>query len=68
MQTADLMKFLPQGFVKDNVYQTETVEKALETAKKISSAEDLICVTGSLYLVGEAQRLLIESNEKRAFA
>ncbi len=68
MQTADLMKFLPQGFVKDNVYQTETVEKALETGKKISSAEDLICVTGSLYLVGEAQRLLIESNEKRAFA
>jgi folylpolyglutamate synthase/dihydropteroate synthase len=41
-------------------YRTETVEKALEIAKEISAVDDLICITGSLYLVGEAQKLLIE--------
>jgi dihydrofolate synthase/folylpolyglutamate synthase len=62
MEPADLIKFVPEGFEKANVYKTETVEKALELAKKISAAEDLICVTGSLYLVGEAQKLLTEKH------
>jgi folylpolyglutamate synthase/dihydropteroate synthase len=60
METTDLMKFLPSNFAKASIYRTETVEKALETAKEISAVDDLICITGSLYLVGEAQKLLIE--------
>ncbi len=60
METTDLMKFLPPNFAKASIYRTETVEKALEIAKEISAVDDLICITGSLYLVGEAQKLLIE--------
>jgi dihydrofolate synthase/folylpolyglutamate synthase len=57
-RTTDLMKVLPNGYVKSRVFQTETVAEALETARKISSENDLILVTGSLYLVGEAQKIL----------
>jgi dihydrofolate synthase/folylpolyglutamate synthase len=60
MPTEDLLKFIPKDFVKNNVFQTETVAQALEIAQKKSSNEDLICVTGSLYLVGEAQKYLTE--------
>lgn len=56
-KAAELMRFLPDTFDKKNVYQTETVEEALKIAGEISG-ENLICVTGSLYLVGEAQKLL----------
>ena len=68
METIDLMKFLPQDFVKKNVYQAETVEKAIKTAKEISAAEDLICVTGSLYLVGEFQSMCPKSIERKTLA
>lgn len=40
---------------KFNVKIASTVEEALRTAKEITSHEGLICVTGSLYLVGECQ-------------
>ncbi|MGI8638747.1 MAG: bifunctional folylpolyglutamate synthase/dihydrofolate synthase [Pyrinomonadaceae bacterium] len=58
MKTADLMKFLPENFDKLKIYPTEDIEQALKIAKNISCENDLICVTGSLYLVGEAQKLL----------
>lgn len=58
VETAELIKFLPADFVKENVYQSETVEQALKIAEEISGEKNLICVTGSLYLVGEAQKLL----------
>jgi len=63
METAELMKFLPADFDKENVFQTETVEKALKIAKEISTNDNLICVTGSLYLVGEAQKILNSKSE-----
>ncbi len=34
------------------------VEEALGIAKEISKADNLICATGSLYLVGETQKIL----------
>lgn len=34
---------------------SESVPKAIRQAKSIATEEDLICVTGSLYVVGEAQ-------------
>lgn len=58
METADLMKFLPADFAVETVRQTETVAEALQLAAEISPEENLICVTGSLYLVGEAQKVL----------
>ncbi len=43
-------------FAKRDVILTENIAEALESAKTFSS--NLTCVTGSLYLVGEAQKIL----------
>ncbi len=37
---------------------TQTLEEALAIAKSAVSREDLICITGSFYLVGEAKQLI----------
>ncbi|MFW6133419.1 MAG: bifunctional folylpolyglutamate synthase/dihydrofolate synthase [Planctomycetota bacterium] len=39
----------------------ETLEDAMRTADSAVSHEDLICVTGSFYLVGEAKTLLVKA-------
>lgn len=41
----------------------ETVESALKSAMDEASSEDLICVTGSLYVVGEALAMLKPSDQ-----
>ena len=53
-----LLKLVPAAFPKDNVFLTQTSIEALEIARKITGKEGLICVTGSLYLVGEIQKIL----------
>ncbi len=40
------------------VYLTETVSEALDKANEIASDDDLIVVTGSLYLIGEIKKIL----------
>lgn len=61
METAELVKFVPQNLDKSRIHLAETVEDALKAANKSSSANELILVTGSLYLVGEAQAELGKS-------
>jgi dihydrofolate synthase/folylpolyglutamate synthase len=56
--TDSLLKLVPAAFPKDNVFLTQTSLEALETARKITGKEGLVCVTGSLYLVGEIQKIL----------
>jgi dihydrofolate synthase/folylpolyglutamate synthase len=46
---------------KFNVKITPTVREALQLAKEMTSHEGLICIAGSLYLVGEAQKILAET-------
>ncbi|HEY0429360.1 MAG TPA: folylpolyglutamate synthase/dihydrofolate synthase family protein [Pyrinomonadaceae bacterium] len=58
-ETSELINFLPENFDRKNVFEAESVEDALKKALEISPSENLICVTGSLYLVGEAQKVLI---------
>lgn len=58
MEASELLNFAPENFGKENLFVTNTVAEALKKASEISSGEDLICVTGSLYLVGEAQKIL----------
>ncbi len=65
IETSELIKFLPDDYSGDNVFQADGVEEALEIAGKVSPVKNLICVTGSLYLVGEAQKHLAVSGEKR---
>jgi folylpolyglutamate synthase/dihydropteroate synthase len=52
------MKFVPEDNTAGNIYIAETVGDAIDNALTISSKDDLICVTGSLYLVGEAKKYL----------
>lgn len=57
MDASELMKFVPQDFKKENILVTKTVEEALKIAR-LRAVKGIICVTGSLYLVGEAQKIL----------
>jgi dihydrofolate synthase/folylpolyglutamate synthase len=63
----DLQKlFLEQS---DKMAQTaDTLDEALNLAALAVSREDLICVTGSFYLVGEAKKHLGDLASKRAKA
>lgn len=62
MEAKELMKFLPEDFDKEKVFVSKTVSEAIKLAGEINEKNDLICVTGSLYLVGEAQRILSEAS------
>lgn len=50
-----LRELVPQNFPAGKVFVTESVSEAIKKAREITAPEDLICVTGSLYLVGEAK-------------
>jgi dihydrofolate synthase/folylpolyglutamate synthase len=56
-ETSELLKFVPKDFKKENLAVMETVEEALKIAP-FYAAHGIICVAGSLYLVGEAQKIL----------
>ncbi len=61
--TSELLKFVPKDFDKGNLAVTETVEEALKIAP-FYTMRGIICVTGSLYLVGEAQKQLAASSQQ----
>ncbi len=46
----------------------DTPEEALEIARSAVGREDVICVTGSFYLVGEVKRLLVKQEAKAKLA
>jgi len=58
MAATELLDFIPAGIDRKNVFLAGNVEDALKKACELSSEDGLICVTGSLYLVGEAQKIL----------
>lgn len=43
--------------------QCETVAEAVAAAQRLARPEDLICITGSLYVVAEARELLLAASE-----
>lgn len=57
MPIFELKNFVPQNF-KGKIFEAETVVEAIEKATEISLEDEIILVTGSLYLVGEAQKVL----------
>lgn len=57
METGELLKILPENFAEEKVFQAQTTGEALKIARELLP-DNLICVTGSLYLVGEAQKIL----------
>jgi dihydrofolate synthase / folylpolyglutamate synthase len=57
----DLMHFVPDDVMKTKtILLSKSVEVALADAEALASADGLILITGSLYLVGEAKKLLQE--------
>jgi dihydrofolate synthase/folylpolyglutamate synthase len=53
-----LRDFVPQNFPAEKFFVAESVSEAIKKAREIAAPEDLICVTGSLYLVGEAKAII----------
>ena len=49
-------------FARQRVYLTRNVAQALEKGREFP--DNLTCITGSLYLVGEAQRLMLKKSAK----
>lgn len=45
--------------IHPKITETEDIKEAINYARRLATAEDLILITGSLYLVGEARRLLV---------
>ncbi len=58
MSAEQLAKFVPEDLDPEKIYLTESVKDALKTARKISPQGNLVCITGSLYLVGEVKKIL----------
>ncbi len=58
MTAAEIVEFVPNGFDQSRALLTETVEEALKLAGETLESNRLILITGSLYLVGEAKKIL----------
>jgi len=57
-----LMAAVPEDLDKGRIHQASSVAEALQLADEVTPADGLICVTGSLYLVGAVQQALQESS------
>lgn len=58
-RAADLAMLSTQlGPFDKAVYFTDQVSEAIEKAKALATENDLICIAGSLYLVGEAREII----------
>jgi dihydrofolate synthase/folylpolyglutamate synthase len=51
-----IAKEAAQYIDKDKIIVTENIPQAIRCALSSSKEDDLICITGSLYAVGEAKR------------
>jgi dihydrofolate synthase / folylpolyglutamate synthase len=55
---AELMSAVPEGLAQSNIVPASSVAAALEIARSMAAPNGIVCVTGSLHLIGEAQQLL----------
>lgn len=61
MEIEELSRFVPSNF-QGAVFHAETVAESLKIAEENSNKTNLKLITGSLYLVGEAQKILKMQN------
>ena len=57
MDSEEILNFVPESFDRSKIIVTKTVDEALKIAPH-HATNGVICVTGSLYLVGEVQKIL----------
>jgi len=55
-----LVAVVPEDFDQGKVVRASSIAEALQLARTVTSIDRLVCVTGSLYLVGAAQGALRE--------
>lgn len=55
---SDIAERMPLGMDENKVVVTRTVEDAINKAVEFTGDDGLILITGSLYLIGEAKRIL----------
>ncbi len=63
MSGAELYEMVREDIEREKVTITENVEDALRSAEELAGQDGLILVTGSLYLIGEAQKILNNETE-----
>ena len=63
MPADELLSFVPKTIDQTRVFLTDTVEQGLIKADQLVAENGLILITGSLYLVGEAKKILNENME-----
>lgn len=63
LSAGEIAKSVPADFDRDRVVITPSVAVALRKAVELSPADNLILITGSLYLVGEAQQILQDRSQ-----
>jgi dihydrofolate synthase/folylpolyglutamate synthase len=54
----ELLTATPPSFDKSNIATASTVAEAVATAREVTPTSGIVCITGSLHLIGEAQNLL----------
>lgn len=62
----DLIAAVPSDFDRRKIRTASNVSDALQKAREITPDEGLICITGSLYLVGAAQGILNSQSRRVA--
>ena len=60
MKANEISEFVPKEFDENKIFVIDEIPKAIEKAREIAG-ENLILVTGSLYLIGEVQKYLQKS-------
>jgi dihydrofolate synthase/folylpolyglutamate synthase len=60
MTAGEIIDAVPASLDATNILSTGSVREALEKANEVTGEDGVILVTGSLYLVGEAKRVLTD--------
>ena len=65
--SVEILQALAENFLQsEKIFAVPKVSEALEKARKVTSADGQICVTGSLYLVGEVSAALYAASSANA--
>ena len=64
MQPEQVVELVPSDLDRDIIYLTRNVPEAIVRARQVAGSTDVILVTGSLYVVGEARQFLLNAKHK----